>query len=176
MCVKCDNRAVVDVLGSRCSKEKGLMQLLRCLFFLEACHQFQLSSQHIAGVDNDLADDLSRDRLAEFRVKTTGMNGGHSVIPPSLLQWLLQPRQDWSSPTWNQQFATFSRREYSVVDSTQRTYASALKRFSRFCAQFNILTPFPVSGALLCYYASYLASENISLKTGGLKFLLYLQC
>ena len=36
----CDNQAVVAVLNSRDSREKDLMQLLRCLFFLEA--HFQL--------------------------------------------------------------------------------------------------------------------------------------
>lgn len=111
VCARCDNKAVVDVLRSRTSKEKDLMQLLRCLFFLEACHQFQLSSEHIAGVDNELADDLSRNRLSDFRAKTTGMNDSPSLIPSYLLQWLLQPQQNWSSPSWIHQFSTFARRE-----------------------------------------------------------------
>lgn len=50
---RCDNKVVVDVIKSRSSKDKSLMQLLRCLFFCEASYQFQLSSEHIPGVEND---------------------------------------------------------------------------------------------------------------------------
>ena len=45
----CDNTTVVLVLNSRYSRDKDLMQLLRCLFFLEAHFQFQLSANHIPG-------------------------------------------------------------------------------------------------------------------------------
>ena len=56
----CDNQAVVVVLNSRGSREKDLMQLLRCLFFLEAHFQFQISATYLPGVLNECVDDLSR--------------------------------------------------------------------------------------------------------------------
>lgn len=52
-----DNIAVVAVLNSRYN---SLMQMLRCPFFIEAQHQFSLFTTHIAGINNGLADDLSR--------------------------------------------------------------------------------------------------------------------
>ena len=65
MRARCDNGAVND----RYSKEPILMQMLRCLLFLEACCQFILSAIHLPGVNNDLADDLSRNRLSCFLQK-----------------------------------------------------------------------------------------------------------
>lgn len=107
VCSLCDNSAVVAVLKSRSCKDKALMQLLRCLFFLEAVFQFQLSSSHIPGEVNDCADDLSRNRLTSFKSKKPNVDPDPSHIPPPLLQWLVQPQQDWSSPHWMLQFSSF---------------------------------------------------------------------
>ena len=38
----CDNQAVVAVLSSRTSREANLMHMLRCLFYIEAFHDFSL--------------------------------------------------------------------------------------------------------------------------------------
>ncbi len=110
VCARCDNKAVVDVLTSRSCKDKDLMQLLRSLFFLEAIYQFRLVAVHIAGVDNKLADDLSRNRFQEFKGKVAGMKEHPSPIPEFLLQWLFQPQHNWSSLNWIQQFSTFAAR------------------------------------------------------------------
>lgn len=103
----CDNSATVAVLNSRYSKDKDLMQLLRCLFFVEASFQFRLTARHLPGKLNDIADDLSRNRIAAFQSKLPHADPHPTPIPPSLLQWLLQPQADWTSPSWIQQFATF---------------------------------------------------------------------
>ena len=103
----CDNSAVA-VLKSRSSRDQDLMQPLRCLFFFEAKHQFQLSFTHIAGIDNERADDLSRDRLAGFKARIPWVDDHPTDIPPLLLQWLLRPHQDWTSQSWIQQFGSFA--------------------------------------------------------------------
>ena len=55
-----DNEAVVEVLKSGYSREPHLMHMLWVLVFL-ACHfQFWWSAKHIAGVENILADAISR--------------------------------------------------------------------------------------------------------------------
>ena len=107
----CDNQAVVAVLNSRYSREKDLMQLLRCLFFLEAHFQFQLSAYHLPGILNDCADDLSRNHLSSFQAKMPMADTYSSSIPPSLLQWLLHPDLSWTSPIWIQLFNSFVRKE-----------------------------------------------------------------
>ena len=102
----CDNAAVVSIINSRSSKDSHLAQMLRCLFFIEAYHQFKM-----VGVQNDLADDLSRDNLASFLSKIKNCDHEPSVIPPSLLQGLLHPGLDWTCPTWMKLFTSSVTRE-----------------------------------------------------------------
>ena len=102
---RCDNAAVVAVLNSRYSKDKLLMQMLRCLFFIEAIHNFKIQGLHIPGSLNDLADDLSRNNLSNFLSKMDRHEPHASKLPPSLLQWLLHPTRDWTLPHWMQQFS-----------------------------------------------------------------------
>ena len=104
---RCDNAAVVAVLNSRSCKDPTLMQLLRSLFFIEAKGQFKLSAIHIPGTHNDLADDLSRDRVAVFRAKKPEADPHPTVIPISLLQWLLRRDLEWTSPVWMRLFSSF---------------------------------------------------------------------
>ena len=106
-----DNMATVSVINSRFSRDPHLMQLLRCLFFIEAHLQFKLEATHIPGADNDLADDLSRDNLAAFLHKLPSADPIPSPIPPSLLQWLLHPNLDWTSQTWMELFTSFVQKE-----------------------------------------------------------------
>ena len=106
----CDNSVVVAVVNRRYCRDKIMMQLLRCLFFVEAYLQFEISASHIAGLHNELADDLSRNRLPAFLKKKPDANVVSSVLPISLLQWLLS-NQEWTSPTWMRQFTTFVLRE-----------------------------------------------------------------
>lgn len=61
----CDE-AVVAVLNSRCSIDRDLMHLLRCLFFFEAQFQFNLTAAHIPGILKTLADALSRGNQRSF--------------------------------------------------------------------------------------------------------------
>jgi len=75
------------------------MHLLRCLFFLEATYQFELTAAHVAGKDNQLADDLSRNQLSSFRSKVPQADQDPSSIPVDLPR-LLFHELDWTSPTW----------------------------------------------------------------------------
>ena len=55
--------------------------------------------------------------------------------------------------------------EKGLADSTHKTYQSALRRFGAFCSLYSILSPFPVSEAILCYYATYLACQQLAPRT-----------
>ena len=103
---RCDNTAVVTIINSCYSKDPTLMQMLRCLFFIEAYYQFTLSATHLPGMSNDLADNLSRNRLQSFLHKMGGQQTTQTIIPDSLLQWLLHQHMDWTSQTWMQQFGS----------------------------------------------------------------------
>ena len=52
----CSNESVMHDNQSRTSQDPHMMHLLRCLFFLEAWHQIDLSCVHIPGVQNDVVD------------------------------------------------------------------------------------------------------------------------
>lgn len=65
--VHCDNHAVVHIWRTGTSKQQSLMRLVRTLFFTAATHNFTLILQHIQGIDNGIADALSRSQLHRFR-------------------------------------------------------------------------------------------------------------
>ena len=106
-----DKSAVVTIINSHYSREDNLIQLLCCLFFIEAHFQFQLRAIHLPAEQNGEADDLSRNRLSAFHKKVPGANSTPSPIPSSLLRWLLHPRLDWTSPTWTELFISSVLRE-----------------------------------------------------------------
>ena len=70
--VHCDNRAVVDIWRVGTSKQPSLMTLVRALFFIAARANFTVLLQHIPGVDNGIADALSRSQLHRFRLLAPG--------------------------------------------------------------------------------------------------------
>ena len=106
----CDNQVVVACLRSRTSKDRGLMHLLRCLVFVEAHTQCFLHPTYIDTKANHLADALSRDHLSVFLSKVPGVDPQPSPVSLPLLDLLLDPQADWTSPIWRQQFSTSLRR------------------------------------------------------------------
>ena len=62
----CDNEAVVQVWQSGRSRCPDLMDLVRALFFVAARNNFHVLIRHIPGVDNSIADALSRLQLSRF--------------------------------------------------------------------------------------------------------------
>jgi hypothetical protein len=63
----CDNKGVVSLAVTRYSRHPPTMALLRRLFYLELEHDFVLTAVHIAGVDNKVADAISRKEWSKFR-------------------------------------------------------------------------------------------------------------
>ena len=100
----CDNQVVVACLRSRTSKCKGVMHLLRCLFFIEARQRCYLHPVYIDTHANCLADALSRDNLPLFRFQHPVADPHPTPIPSPLLDLLLDPSADWTSPHWSHLF------------------------------------------------------------------------
>lgn len=105
----CDNSAVVEVLNNRRCQDEVLMQMLRCLFFIEAKGQFYITSKHVPGVHNCRADELSRNQLPAFLASKPDADPFPTLIPLSVLQWLLHPAMEWTSLTWMELFSTFAQ-------------------------------------------------------------------
>ena len=81
------------------------MHLLRCLSFFEAHFAVRMVSSYIAGVDNSLADDLSRDRLSEFlQVHQRAHAASSRIVPGCLVELLCNSKPDWTSESWRETF------------------------------------------------------------------------
>ena len=102
---KRDNQAVVHTLNNRSCRDPSLMHLLHTLFFFEAHFQFSLQAVHIAGKDNNLADDLSRNNLSSFmQACPQSPAKSPTMVPSPLRDLLLSSKPDWNSPTWTRLF------------------------------------------------------------------------
>jgi len=95
----CDNIAVVEVINRGSAKDIHLAHLLRCIHFAEAKHNFMLVAQHVQGVTNDKADDLSRNHLSSFLSKVPEADSQPTAIAPWLMQ-LGTVAGDWTNKTW----------------------------------------------------------------------------
>ena len=77
----CDNHAVVDIWRTGTSRQAALMELVRTLFFTAAQSNFTLLIQHIPGVDNSIADALSRLQFHRFRKLAPEADANPTPIP-----------------------------------------------------------------------------------------------
>ena len=98
----CDNAAVVAIINQGSSKNQECMHLMRCLSFIAAQFNFNLVAAHIKGVDNILADALSRNNALLFSAQLPHARPDPSTIPPELLDLLLLSKPDWTSQHWTE--------------------------------------------------------------------------
>lgn len=103
-----DNQVTVACLRSRTSKHKGIMHLLRSLVFIEAHFLCHLQPVYIDTKANHLADDLSRNNVSSFLPKVPQ---AHSHPSPPIMDLLLDPRADWTSHIWHNQFNSIFRQD-----------------------------------------------------------------
>ena len=99
---RCDNSAVVSTVNRGTSKNQDTMHLARCLAFLTARFNINLVASHIRGVNNTLADALSRDNKSLFLTSHPQANREPSPIPEALLDLLVVTRPDWTSRHWTE--------------------------------------------------------------------------
>jgi len=87
-----DNEAVVAILNSRTSKVPCIMRLVRSLLLAAARFNFSFASVHVPGVENPIADALSRFRWQVFRQLAPWAQPSPTPIPSRLLEDLTSPR------------------------------------------------------------------------------------
>ncbi len=108
--VKCDNMAVVATIRSGSCKERNTMHMRRCLAFLEAVGMFVLVEEHIKGVDNVVADTLSRNNLSLARSVLQDAAAVPERVPQALVELMTVPMLGWSEQQWDAlQSFTFAR-------------------------------------------------------------------
>ena len=81
--VRChsDNMAVVKVMNNGYSKDKLLMHLIRCLFFISEHFKYQVEAVHCPGKNNIRTDALSWNNIGLFLQATSGVDQKPTVIP-----------------------------------------------------------------------------------------------
>ena len=105
----CDNMAVVAVVNSGRAKDKIMMHMLRCMFFVAAYHDIHIHATHIPGVENTAADALSRNNLLIFLQAVPDASPLPTPIPQALVDLVVREHPDWSSPRWAQLFSAFCK-------------------------------------------------------------------
>ena len=105
----CDNMAVVAVINSGRAKDKTLMHLLRCMFFVVAHLDIHIHASHVPGVENVAADALSRNCISSFLQEVPGADPHPTPIPQALVDITVRQQLDWTSPRWAQLFSAFCR-------------------------------------------------------------------
>lgn len=97
-----DNEAVVAILNSRTSRVPCIMHLVRHLLMSAARHNFTFIAEHLPGVQNTIADALSRFHWQEFRQLAPLAHRFPVVVPPALLEDLISPL--WKADAGNSSF------------------------------------------------------------------------
>ena len=105
----CDNMAVVEVVNNGYSKDKLLMHLIRCLFFISEHFKVQVEAVHCPGKDNIRADALSRNEVDRFLQALPGADQKETDIPQQLLTLLVDKQPDWMSSDWTRLFTASIR-------------------------------------------------------------------
>ncbi len=105
----CDNMAVVTIVNSGSSKEPEAIHLRRCLAFLEAKCGIQLWAEHIEGVDNQVADAISRNRVDQVCALNLQIADKPEEVDAEILQVLVHERRAGKKPDWTRLWRSCSR-------------------------------------------------------------------
>ena len=111
------------------------------LFLLAASNNFTVIIRHVPGVQNCIADSLSRFQMDRFR----------SLTPDALPLPVTTP----AIPTFTSEldWGHFSRQELHPPRGGH-TYAAGIQEYQRFCSTYN-LSPLPASATTLQFFCAY---------------------
>ena len=81
----CDNLPVVAIINSKPSKSSRIMDLVRSVTMLILVHNFTFTAKYIPGLDNSIADSLSRFQMDRFHSLAPNASPTPCTIPPSAM-------------------------------------------------------------------------------------------
>ena len=108
---QCDNTAVVTAVQKGTAKDELVMHLLRCLRFFTAYYCTTITIEHIAGVANIVADQLSRNNIHSFFSCYPQASLLPTPQPHEFLQIAAVEGPDWTSPAFRQLFKAIIKRD-----------------------------------------------------------------
>lgn len=83
-----DNLSLVSVINKQSSKNKRVMELVRHFVFRLMLHNVLFKAKHIASIDNNIADSLSRKQWQQFRKLAPMANTFPEPIPKQLVSMI----------------------------------------------------------------------------------------
>jgi len=92
--LRCDNQAVVDIISRQTSRDQPCMSLVRELVLRCLQHNILIKARHIPGVDNTIADALSRLQVPLFRKLAPTADATMTPIPTVAWELLRQKPTD----------------------------------------------------------------------------------
>ena len=101
---QCDNQSLVSAINKGSSKDRMVMHLLRCLWFIIATFDIHITSTHLPGIHNSTADMLSRNQSEEFLATHPQASRLHATLPQPLLNLLSPQMLDWTSSSFLHHF------------------------------------------------------------------------
>ena len=99
----CENQAVVEVINRGYSRDRTLMQLMCSLFFVVDKFNFWFEAANVPGVENNIADSISRIKLGVAFVLKPELSRVPSFFSQDGLSLLIS-EYSWTSQHWAQQF------------------------------------------------------------------------
>ena len=143
----CDNLPVVSNINFNRFKSTRIMDLVQAITILTLEHNFSFTARHIPGLDNSIADCLSRFQMDRFR------HLAPNASPLPLRQ-----------PSISDMNLTASVSRYlgaCFAPATKRSYSVGQNHFISFCLMQGLIsrsTPLlPASEITLIYFVSHLA-------------------
>ena len=85
ICIWCDNLPAVAIINSKRSKSPRVMDLVGAITILTLVHNFTFTAKHIPGLDNSIADSLSRFQMDRFHLLALNASPTPCTIPPSAM-------------------------------------------------------------------------------------------
>ena len=103
---QCDNTGVVSAIRKGSANESMVMHLLRALWFFVAYFDITILIEHIPGIHNGVADQLSRNHMQQFFSSNPQAHLLPTPLPLELQQIVSVAKPDWTSQRFTLLFNT----------------------------------------------------------------------
>ena len=158
MLYKYNNLGVVSALHKGSAKHPIMMNLLCCFWFFIAHYDIDLTCKHIAGSQNNTADNLSRCNMHFFFTESISFT--EAIIPSTVTSSNtrgIRARLD----ILKLQRAVLSYYQQGLADSTHHSYNAAIKINNSFCQAISH-TPTPTTEYTLLFFTAYLGQRKLA--------------
>ena len=123
---QCDNMGVVSAIRKGSANESMVMHLLWVLWFFVAYFDITILIEHIQGIHNGVADQLSRNHMQQFFSSNPQAHLLPTPLPLKLQQIVSVEKSDWTSQIHTAVECYYSQ---GLATSTQKSYLAGQKRY-----------------------------------------------